>query len=98
MSWGNTPEFEAAQMREEKQPMQTPLNGAITRATVELKHGDMVLLKVNLWYLILSAILRSDPPFTLGKSLEESVLTLSIEEPNWKYQLTIPQPPEFRDE
>ena len=67
-----------------------------TPMTFTLSFEDRVLLQVDAWYLILSAILRSEPPFALGKALEESMLTARIEIGGEQYVFGIPQPPEFK--
>ena len=66
--------------------------------TLELKHQNRTLLKVDAWYLILSSMLRSDPPFSIGAALQESVLTAQIEIAGQEIIFSIPQPPEFEDD
>lgn len=63
-----------------------------------LSFEDRVLLQVDAWYLILSAILRAEPPFALSKALEESMLTAKIEIGGEEYVFEVPQPPEFKDD
>jgi hypothetical protein len=67
-----------------------------TEVTFVLTTGDMVLMQINAWHLILSAILRSDPPFNLSKSLEESILTARVKIGDTVFYMDIMKPVELK--
>jgi hypothetical protein len=69
-----------------------------TSMTVKLTFEGRVLLAMDLWYLILSAILRADPPFNMNKALTESVLTCEITLNGEPHYFEVPKPPEFEDD
>jgi hypothetical protein len=86
MSLGGTPEFERIQLREKR---------FVSPMTLTLSFQGRVLLRIDAWYLVLSSILRAEPPFSLNQTLQESMLTARITIKGDEYVFDIPQPPEF---
>lgn len=62
---------------------------------LKLTNKNGVLMEINAWYLILSQILRAEPPFSLPISLEESILTATVTIGEVQYQWEVPKPKEF---
>ena len=75
-----------------------PIKHIETGLTLKLSHDNRTIMSIDAWYLILSAILRADPPFHLNKTLEESVLTGEITIGGEPHFFLIPKPPEFNAE
>lgn len=76
---------------------QTPLgewDGA--EMSVTLSSQGRVLLHINVWYLVLSALLRMEPPFSLCKALEEGMLIATIQKGKNFYSILIAQPVELK--
>jgi len=86
---------EVIPMNTENKPVEkTPVSGM----TLTLAFEDRVLLRIDAWYLVLSAILRAEPPFNLNQALRESILTAAIEIGGKELVFGIPQPPEFMED
>jgi hypothetical protein len=74
----------------------TPENRFVTNMVLTLSLDDRVLIQIDAWYLILSAILRGGPPFLLDDTLSLAMLTGRIEIGGQGFTFEIPQPPEFK--
>ena len=73
----------------------TPCEPFITPMKLTLTHENHVLMEIDVWYLMLSAILRAEAPFSLNRTFEEAVLTAEVEVGGQVWRFSIPQPPEF---
>lgn len=62
---------------------------------LKLSSNERIIMHIDAWYLILSAILRADPPFKLNRTLSDAMLTAMIQLDGREIELIIPQPPEF---
>ena len=76
-------------------PMQTPEKRFITNMVLTLSHEGRVLIQIDAWYLILSAILRGGPPFLLNETLKDAMLTAQVEIGGERFTFEVPQPVEF---
>jgi len=63
--------------------------------TLTLSRENRVIMQIDAWYLILSAILRAEPPFKLNTTLTNAMLTARIEMGGQEFVFSIPQPVEF---
>jgi len=68
-----------------------------TSMTVSLESNGRVLVQLDVWHLVLSAILRSEYPFSLSQTLREAVLTARVKIDTGEIVYEVPQPPEFRE-
>ena len=76
-------------------PMQTPEKRFITNMVLTLSHEGRVLIQIDAWYLLLSAILRGGPPFLLNETLKDAMLTAQVEIGGERFTFEVPQPVEF---
>jgi hypothetical protein len=87
MSLGGSPEFERMQLHEKR---------FFTGVTVTLCHKNGVILQVDVWYLILSAMLRGDIPKSVREILDDCMLTAKINIGGEDYVFECLQPQEFQ--
>ena len=73
-------------------PMQTPEKRFITNMVLTLSHEGRVLIQIDAWYLLLSAILRGGPPFLLDDTLTNAMLTARVEIGGQEFVFGVPQP------
>lgn len=78
--------------------VRTPCKRILSPMMLILTFEDRVLLKIDAWYLLLSTILRADPPYNLNQTLKESMLTAEVEIGGIDWRFGIPQPPEFTED
>lgn len=74
----------------------TPEKRFITNMVLTLSHEGRVLIQIDAWYLILSAILRGGPPFLLDDTLNHAMLTARVEIGGQEFVFGVPQPLEFK--
>jgi hypothetical protein len=65
---------------------------------VELRMHERVLLRVNIWYLVLSVILKGHIRIPMDASWKEADLILCEPGPSGELRVLVPQPPEFKDD
>lgn len=65
---------------------------------VELQLHGRVILRVDVWYLVLSFILRGNPPVKTGLDWQKADLFLCTPTAEGEHRIMIPQPAEFRDD
>lgn len=78
--------------------IKTPCKRVCTPMVLTLAYEGRVLMQMDVWYLVLSAILRQAPPFSLSQALRESMLTARIEFDGEEHVFGVPQPPEFTED
>lgn len=76
--------------------MQTPCKRFITGLTLTLASKNGVILQVDAWYLILSAMLRGEIPQSVREILDDCMLTARIEIGGEQYVFECLQPDEFQ--
>ena len=77
--------------------MTTPKREAV-RIHVVLTCENRVLMRENLWNLILSMMMGTHLPLHSLPNLEKCVLTVDVEELLRRYELVVPQPHEYKDD
>ena len=75
-----------------------PLKRDAIRIFVTLTCEGRVLLRENLWNLMLSTMMGAHLPFHSLPDLEKCELTVDVEELLRRYELVVPQPPEYKED